>query len=74
MATLSSCRAELQSIINELNSIEDGIRTDFSGIGQNMCADCIGSATAKFQKVLNDLYNVDYNRLAEWILGEKEEA
>ena len=74
MATLSSCRAELQSIINELNSIEDGIRTDFYGIGQNMCADCIGSATAKFQKVLNDLYNVDYNRLAEWILGEKEEA
>lgn len=70
MATLKSCRNELRSIINELNAIEDGIRYQFSGIGQENCADCIESVISKYQSVLNRLYNVDQNRIADFFNGE----
>ena len=70
MATLNSCRNELRSIINELNAIEDGIRYQFSGIGQENCADCIESVINKYRYVLNRLNNVDQNRLADFINGE----
>ena len=70
MATLNSCRSELRSIINELNAIEDGIRYQFSGIGQENCADCIDSVTRKYQNLLNQLNNVDPNKLADFINGK----
>lgn len=70
MATLISCRSELRSIINELNAIEDGIRTQFVGIGQENCADCIDSVIRKYQYVLNRLNNVDSNCIADFINGE----
>lgn len=72
MATVNSCRSELQSILNELNAIERGIRRDFSGIGQEHCADCIDGVISKYRRVLNQLNNVDTNRLAEWVLQEEQ--
>lgn len=70
MATLNSCRYELSSILNELRDIQSGIRRDFSGIGQDMCADSIGKIIEKYEGVQHRLNRVDQNRLAEFVNGE----
>ena len=70
MATLSECRRELSSIISELRDIEWGIRHDFVGIGQDKAADCVDRVADKYDGVLRRLYNVDTNRLADWIMSD----
>ena len=70
MATLNSCKAELRSIIGELNSIEAGIRSEFSGIGEDLCADCISGVIRKYEYVLRRLERVDTNFVADWVHGE----
>jgi len=67
--TLNECRNELSSIINELRSIEAGIRTSFKYIGEQEYGNCVGKIADKYDWVLRRLRNVDYNRLAEWIFG-----
>lgn len=69
MSTLSGCRSELRSIIREIRDIESGIRSDFTGIGQDLCADCVERIAAKYDGVLTRLNNVNPNRLAEWALN-----
>ena len=70
MATLTSCREELRSIIRELRSIESGVRSDFAGIGQEHCGDCINMIARKYEGVLDRLNRVDTNRLADWVNGD----
>ena len=48
--TLGEARRELRSIINELWSIENGIRSEFDGIGENYCADCIARISRKYER------------------------
>ena len=71
MSSLSACRNELRSIIQELRDIEWGVRRDFTGIGEELCGDCIEKIADKYDGVLTRLNNVNYNRLASWILGEE---
>ena len=66
--TLSECRSELRSIISELESIESGVRRDFTGIGEQLCGDCLSGVISKYESVLRRLNNVNYNRLAGWII------
>lgn len=66
--TLNESRNELRSIINELRDIEWGIRHDFSGIGEQLCGNCIDKIADKYDGVLGRLNRVNYNRLAKWIL------
>lgn len=68
--TLNECRSELSSIIRELRDIEDGVRRDFTGIGENFCGDCIDRIADKYDGVLRRLNRVNYNRLAEWAIKE----
>ena len=70
MATLQSCQNELNSIIRELENIEDGVRSDFVGIGEKNCADCIAMIVSKYRYVKRILDKVDTNKLADWINGE----
>jgi len=67
MANLDDCRRELQSIINELRDIEWGVRQDFTGIGEDLCGNCIDKIADKYDGVLRRLNNVDYNKIAEFI-------
>ena len=63
---LHQCRAELFSIIQELRSIESGIRNDFRGIHQEGVANTVGAVADRYQnQVLNRLDNVDQNRIVE---------
>lgn len=68
--SLEYCRNELRSILMELESIENGVRNDFVGIGSELCADCLQKVENKYEYVLQRLNNVDTNRLADWILGD----
>ena len=71
MATLNECRRELRSIISELHSIEDDVRASGYGLGQDLCADCIGRIADRYQSsVMSRLDRVDTNRLADWINGD----
>jgi hypothetical protein len=73
--SLNDCRGELRDIIRELRSIESDVRSGSQGIGQDLCANCIGKVAAKYNDhVLTRLNNVDQNRLADWILGTKTEG
>ena len=62
---LDECRSELRSIIRELRDIEQGVRGDFVGIGQDLCGKCISKVADKYDGVLIRLNRVDYNRIAE---------
>lgn len=70
MATLNSCKSELRSIISELYSIEAGVRSEFDGIGEDLCADCISRVISKYEYVLRRLEQVDTNFVADWVHGE----
>lgn len=67
--TLGEAKSELRSIIKELADIEDGIRSDFEGIGEEYCADCVARIGRKYEKVLSMLNRVDSNRLADWVIS-----
>lgn len=69
MASLSECKDELRSIIQELQSIENGVRSDFTGVGQDLCADCIEYVIRRYNVVQRQLNNVNTNRLADWVCG-----
>ena len=70
MATLDSCKRELASIIQELESIKWGIGHEFKGIGQEKCVTCIEKAIERYQGAKRSLDKVNTNRLADWILGD----
>ena len=68
---LDACRSELRSIIRELRAIEQGVRGDFTGMGQDMCANCVSKIADHYQSVLNRLERVNQNRLASFITGNR---
>ena len=58
-AVLSEIKRELNSIINELDSIADGVRRDFVGIGTEECANCLSRVADKYRWVRRQLNNID---------------
>lgn len=70
MASLTSCKTELRSIISELKLIEYDVRNNFSGIGQDKCADCINRVISKYEYLLWQLETVDLNAIAQAIQQE----
>ena len=72
MKSLDACKTELRSIISELRSIGWDVRNSASGIGQDLCADCIERIATKYDGVLNRLNRVNTNRLADWIMGDSD--
>ena len=68
---LNACREELRSIIQELRHIDNGLKSDFVGIGQEMCGNCVGQVANHYQnKVLTKLNNVNQNLLADFVHGK----
>ncbi len=56
---LERCRSQVNAIIRDLNEIEQGIRRDFEGIGENLCANAIGEIREKYEGIRRDLNNMD---------------
>lgn len=69
--TLNECKRELRSIISELQDVEWSVRHDFTGIGEQLCANCIDKISDKYSGVLSRLNRVNQNRLAEWVNNGK---
>lgn len=64
---LEECKREMQSIIRELRDIEWGVRHDFTGIGEQLCGDCIDKIADKYDYVYRELSKVNYNLIASLI-------
>ena len=60
---LQACRNELRAIITEMQRIEQGIRSDFRGVGQDRCADGVARIIAHYRRVLITLNSVRENIL-----------
>lgn len=56
---LREYRAELKSIIRELEKIEHHVRCDYSNVGNVQCADSIKSVINKYKSALRILNSVD---------------
>lgn len=56
---LESIKSELNSIIGELESISSGVRKDFTGIGNEQCANCIDNVLNSYYSVRRKLNNLD---------------
>lgn len=56
---LNNIKSELQSIINELTAISDGVVADFDNIGEERCAACINAAKENCRKAKKRLNNLD---------------
>ena len=64
-AELNAIVNELNSIIGELESISRGVRRDFTGIGNDRCANCLDSAVEQYRVVKRKLENIDTTTVTE---------
>ena len=62
---LISIKSELNLIIAELESISQGIRNDFIGIGNEKCADCIDNVLTQYYFVRRKLNNIDTSMVTD---------
>lgn len=62
---LASIKRELNSIISELESISNGVRSDFVGIGNEKCADSINRVINQYYYVRRKLNNLDTSTVTE---------
>lgn len=62
---LISIKNELRSIIGELESISRGVRNDFTGIGNDKCADCIDRVLNQYYAVQRRLNNLDTSTVTD---------
>lgn len=60
---LYQIKRELQSIINELESISRGVRSEFVGIGSDKCASCITSVVTTYKKAKRRIDNIDTSKV-----------
>ena len=58
---INAIKRELQQIINELDSISNGVRNDFANIGNNKCATRIKEVANNYRSVLRKLNSLDTN-------------
>ncbi|MDR1638850.1 MAG: hypothetical protein LBT59_04065 [Clostridiales bacterium] len=63
--TIDECVIELRSIVRELNDIESSLRREFSGIGQDLTANCISRVAANYETVIRKLNNVNPENIKE---------
>ena len=64
---LEAIKAEMRSIISELEDISRGVRNDFVGVGNDLCSNCIDRAVSQYYNVLGKLNRIN---LAEFDLTQ----
>ena len=68
---LDQVRSELSSIIGELRRIEQGVRSDFSGIGQDRCANCINAIADYYEfTVLTQLNSMNQGLISQLLSSD----
>ena len=66
-------KKELQDIVTELDNIANGVRRDFSGIGNDKCADSISSSAKHYRDVKTQLETMDLSALSDEFIAKKQE-
>lgn len=59
---LESIKAELASIINELEDIAAGVRSDFQGVGSEYCAQALEETADGYRKAKRYLEQINAGR------------
>lgn len=62
---LNSIKSELQSIINELDDISNGIRIEFSNIGNDTVAQCVSRVADTYRDVKKMLDRVNVKNIRQ---------
>jgi len=70
---LDECKREMRNIVAEIRDIEWGVRRDFTNIGQDLCANCIGKIAEKYENVSSKLDKVQRSAIAELVNSYKED-
>jgi len=62
---LNAIKKDLQSIINELEDIAKGIKKDFEGIGNELCASAISAEVERYREAKQKLDKIDIEKIKE---------
>ncbi len=68
---LADIKTELKNIIAELRTISYGVRTGFSGIGSEKCANVIDDVVDQYKIVQKTLDTMDTSAVAEEYTSQK---
>ena len=66
---LNAIKRELNQIITELESISNGVRYHFQGIGNEKCANCLDNVLNRYYTVRRKLNNLDTSTVTEGFAG-----
>ena len=58
-------KQELQSIINELDDIANGLKNNFANIGNEQAAACVSRVADKYRVAKRKLDNIDTNKVTD---------
>ena len=54
-------RKELKNITRELDNIANDIRTEFKGVGNNRCSQCVKDSSDEYKKLIRYFDNIDFS-------------
>ena len=64
-AEIASIKRELSSIISEMDDIASGLRSDFTGIGTDICAGALEKVADKYRGASRKLDAIDTSNVKE---------
>lgn len=56
---LNEIKSDIDSLIQDLGSLKDGMYRDFENIGNDKCAEKVDEEIARFRQVKKELNNID---------------
>ncbi|MFI3326897.1 MAG: hypothetical protein R3Y35_12115 [Clostridia bacterium] len=62
---LLSIKSEFNSVISELESISNAVRSNFTGIGNDKCSDSIDRVLNQYYSIIKKLNNLDTTTVTE---------
>ena len=70
--SIGLCKIEMRSIIREIRAIEAGIRSDFTGIGEQLCGDYIEKQAIRYDGISKKLDDLTQEYINSLIDNEKD--
>lgn len=67
---LENIKIELDGVIREIESIASSIRTEYSGIGNDLCADSLTKVAQWYRKAKKQLNDIDTSKVRQEFLDE----
>ena len=72
---VNALASQLTALVSKLEDVSSGLKTGFSGIGNERCAQSIDSAIKDCRTVISKLKNMNMSKkTASWLLAHPESA